>query len=469
MRIFLVAPRRGNSHDGESQKGAEFFRIPPIGLLNVAAITPDDIEVQILDENVRDLTYDDLPDLVGVSVMTASALQAYGIADRFRELGVPVVLGGTHVSLMTGEGLEHADAIVVGEAEGAWEQLVEDFRKNGKAGLKKTYKLDEVPDLAKVPFPRLELARDAKDYLFTNLFNITRGCPHDCSFCSVTQLLGRKVRYRPVKDVVDHIKETLEIHKKREGKLRLQDRLFIFVDDNIMANKRYAKELFRALIPFKIMWISQTSINSAYDDELIDLAAQSGCKGVFIGFESVSKASLKEIGKSQNDIDFYKTGVKKFHKKGIFVEGAFIFGFDYDEPDVFQETVKYVNEMHLDGVQYTILTPLPGTSFYEKIEKEGRFLDRNWSHYDCTYPVYRPEKMSAETLQQGLFWAYKSTYSFKGILKRTFTSLFDRRWKFFVLILAFNIGYRRAFQYMFEEAVNPAMNLVGRKSGYSLT
>ena len=143
MRIFLVATRRGNSHDGENIKGAGFFRVPPIGLLNVAAITPDDIEVKILDENVRDITYDDLPDLVGVSVMTASALQAYGIADKFRNLGVPVVLGGTHVSIMTDEGLEHADAIVVGEAEGSWERLLEDFRKNGKAGLKKIYKCEE--------------------------------------------------------------------------------------------------------------------------------------------------------------------------------------------------------------------------------------------------------------------------------------------------------------------------------------
>ena len=153
--------------------------------------------------------------------------------------------------------------------------------------------------------------------------------------------------------------------------------------------------------------MSQTSVNSAYDDEMLELAAASGCKGVFIGLETVSQASLSEIGKTQNRIDYYQEAVRRFHSKGIFVEGAFIFGFDHDGPEVFQETVRFARKIRLDGVQYTILTPLPGTDFYDKIEAEDRFIDRNWRHYDCTHPVFRPRLMSPEALQAGLHWAYK--------------------------------------------------------------
>jgi len=353
---------------------------------------------------------------------------------------------------MVDEALGHADSVVIGEAEGAWEELLEDFRKGGKAALKKTYKCREVPDMAKVPFPRLKIAKDSKNYIFTNMLSITRGCPHNCSFCSVTQLLGRKIRLRPIPAVMEEIKALIGDAEKPS----LKDRFFVFVDDNIMANRKYAKELFRELIPYKILWVSQTSINSAYDDEMLDLAAQSGCKGVFVGFESVSKESLEEIGKSQNKIEFYKEGIRKFHKRGIFVEGAFIFGFDSDGPEVFKDTVDFVNTTGMDGVQYTILTPLPGTDFYKKIEEEGRFIERRWSQYDCTHPVFTPAKMSAKQLELGLHWAYTSTYSLRSIFKRSLTALTDRRWKYFTMLVAFNLGYRKIMKYMAKTAVHPS-------------
>jgi len=453
MKVILVAPLRKKARDSNVIK-KNIFNVPPVGLLNVAAITPEDVEIEIVDENVVHIDYQKKTDLVGISVMSASANRAYEIADKFRGLGIPVVLGGTHPSLMFDEAIEHADSIVVGEAEGIWERLLEDFKREGKSGLKKKYENSSKPELKAVPFPRYQIARQSGKYLFTNLLNITRGCPHNCSFCSVTRLLGRKLRLRPINDVVEHIQELMT---REDGKKpTLKDRFFIFVDDNIMANKKYAKELFRALIPLKILWVSQTSINSAYDDELLDLAAESGCKGVFVGLESISDESLREIGKQQNKIEFYREGIKKFHKRGIFVEGAFIFGFDNDGTDVFEKTVEFVNEMKLDGVQYTILTPLPGTDFYDKIEKENRFIDRDWTKYDTVHTVFAPKNMNPEQLQRGLYWAYKKTYSLGGILRRTSAALWEKkRWKFFLLLVAFNLGYRRSFKYMFKIAALP--------------
>jgi radical SAM superfamily enzyme YgiQ (UPF0313 family) len=452
MTVALIAPRRNNRSARRRRFGTGFFRVPPLGLLNVAAVTPDEVEIRLVDENVEPVDFAERPDLAGISVMTASADRAYEIADRYRELGVPVVLGGSHVSALPEEALEHADSVVVGEAEGAWELLLKDLRRGGKPALKKRYQTPTRPDLAALPFPDLELARRSGRYAITNLFNTTRGCPHNCSFCSVTKMLGRKIRYRPVEAVVREIARPLEALERPN----LRDRFHVFVDDNIMANKAYAKKLFRALIPYRILWVSQTSVNSAYDDELLELAAASGCKGVFIGLETVSEGSLSEIGKSQNRIDHYQEAVRKFHSKGIFVEGAFIFGFDHDGPEVFQQTAEFVKKIRLDGVQYTILTPLPGTDFYDKIEAEGRFIDRNWRNYDCTHPVFRPLRMSPEALHAGLHWAYKKTYSFGGILARTLSALTDPRRPYFPLLLGFNLGYRKTMKHMFDTALNPA-------------
>jgi radical SAM superfamily enzyme YgiQ (UPF0313 family) len=447
LRIELVSPAWKKQKHRKRKKITNFFKVPPLGILNVATITPDDVEVEIIDEDYKGISYNENTDLAGISVFTATAPRAYEIAAEYKKRDIPVVMGGPHVSLMQEEGLQHADALVIGEAEGAWEKVIEDYRAGGREALKKTYQVEEKPDLKNIPFPNFDLLKQTGNYLFTNLFHVTRGCPHNCSFCSVTQLLGKKMRLRPVQDVIDEI-------KKRERKSML-DRLFIFMDDNIMANKQYAKELFRELIPLNIMWISQASINSAHDDELIELAGKSGCKGLFVGLESISEQSLKEVGKSQNTISFYEEAIQKFHKHGIFVEGAFIFGFDSDLKDVFENTVKFAEKVKLDGVQYTVLTPYPGTEFYEKIEREDRFINRDWSRYDTTHTVYKPINMSSDELQAGLHWAYKKTYSLPGILKRTSRAIFDGRIKFFFFLLAFNFGLRNNFKHMFDSAANP--------------
>lgn len=446
LRFEFVSPA-WKKQQKKKKKITGFFKVPPLGLLNVASITPPDIKIDIIDEDYKEIPTGGTPDLAGISVFTATAPRAYEIAQGYRERNIPVVMGGPHVSLMQEEALKYADSVVVGEAEGAWETLVEDFRRGGRNALKQIYIAEEKPDFKRIPFPNFDLLKQTGNYVFTNLFHVTRGCPHNCSFCSVTQLLGKKMRFRPVHEVIEQIK--LKERKK------LADRFFIFLDDNIMANRKYAKELFKELIPLNIMWISQASINSAYDDELIDLAGKSGCKGLFVGLESICENSLTEIGKSQNRISFYEEAIRKLHAHGIFVEGAFIFGFDSDRKDVFERTVKFAEKVNLDGVQYTVLTPLPGTEFYNKLEKEDRFLSKDWSQYDTTHTVFDPVHMSPGELQEGLHWAYKKTYSFRGIFKRTRRALMDGRIKYFFPLLAFNFGLRNNFKHMFDSASNP--------------
>jgi len=449
MKIELIAPTWTEKVQTKRAKREKVFKIPPLGLLNVAAVTPRDIKVTLTDENIEPIDFEKDVDLVGITTVTSAAPRAYEIARQFRKRGVPVVLGGPHVSVLPEEALQHASAVVVGEAEGAWEKLLEDFVKGGEKGLKKIYKNEKLPDLSKIPFPRWDILKRDR-YIADKVLHLTRGCPYNCSFCSVTQLFGRKIRCRPIDKVVDFIKENI-------GK-GLKGRLFVFLDDNIMGNKRYAKELFRSLIPLKIIWMSQSSINAAYDKELLDLAARSGCKALFIGLESVSEGALKEVGKRQNKVEFYEEAIKRFHRYGIFIHGAFIFGMDAHDRSIFKITVDFVNKVKLDSVQYSILTPLPGTRFYKEMEKEGRIIDRDWSNYDCGHVVFRPKKMSPAELDKGFAWSYVNSLSFYSIFKRMSGVFSGGRWKYGLPLFIFNLLYRKTCSRMKERIANPMVS-----------
>ena len=439
MKILLISPTWKRKIAARRLQRDKIFKFPPHSLLAVAALTPKDIEVEIIDENIEELDFDKKADLVGITTMTASAPRAYEIADEFRKRGMPVVIGGIHATALPEEAAEHADAVVIGEAEGCWENLLEDFKKKGKEGLSKFYRNSEFPDPSKIPIPRRELL-EGKGYLLSRFLQISRGCPFNCSFCSVSRFFGKRYRFRPIKDVIEELKGMI-------GK-SLRTRFVGFLDDNIVGNVSYAKKLFRALIPYKVLWAGQSSINIAHDDELLELAAKSGCKGLFIGFESISEKSLGEANKLQNKISFYEKAVKKIHQFGIFIEGAFIFGFDHDDKNIFRRTVKFIERVKLDAVQFTILTPLPGTKLYEKLERERRILDRDWSNYDFTHVVFRPKLMSPEELTEGLRWAYRRIYSLPSIFKRLAGSFSGGRWKYLGPVFALNLGYRRTFKGM---------------------
>ena len=437
MKILLISPTWKKEIKTKRMGRNRIFKVPPHNLLIVSALTPKDIEVEIIDENIEEIDFDKKADLVGITTMTASSPRAYEIADTFRERGIPVIFGGIHATVLPEETAQHADAVVIGEAEGLWEKLIEDFKKGGKQALDKFYKSSQRPDPVKIPIPRRELIKD-KGYLLSRFLQLTRGCPFDCSFCSVSKFFGKKYRFRPIKKVIEEIRGMI-------GK-PLKTRFLGFLDDNIVGDINYARELFKALIPYKLLWIGQSSINIAQHGDVLQLAAASGCKGLFIGFESISESSLREANKSQNKIKFYERAIKKIHQFGISIEGAFIFGFDHDDKSIFKKTVQFIEKVKLDAVQFSILTPLPGTRLYEKLEKEDRIIDRNWSNYDLAHVVFQPKLMTPQELKQGFDWAYQRIYRLSSIFKRLSGLYRGGRWKYLLPGLTLNLGYRRTFK-----------------------
>jgi radical SAM superfamily enzyme YgiQ (UPF0313 family) len=396
VKVELIVPAAHRNHRKQSKA-----IIPPLGLAMVAALTPPDIEVSLTDENVTAIDFQKNPDLVGITALTSTSQRAYEIADTFRARGVKVVLGGIHPSILPEEASHHADAVVIGEAEGIWPNLIEDLKANR---LQKLYRQDKRPSLLNLPLPRRDLFA-AGAYLLRNTIATTRGCPYSCSFCTVTSFFGQTYRCRPVEEVIKEI-ETFN-HKK----------LVVFVDDNIVGKPRFAKELFRALIPHKIKWVGQASVTIARDDELLKLAAASGCIGIFIGFESLSPANLTAIGKKINVVDEYENIIRKIHSHGIAIHGFFIFGFDEDDEDTFKRTLRFAQKMRLESAQFDILTPYPGTEIYQSLDKAGRIVTRDWSQYGHDL-MFEPKSRSREELQNGRAWAWRKFYSLPSIWKR---------------------------------------------------
>ncbi|MBA7644158.1 Bacteriochlorophyllide d C-12(1)-methyltransferase [subsurface metagenome] len=437
MKIILISPTWKIQAKEKRMERGKVFKFPQLSLLAVAAVTPPEVETELIDENVEEIDFNKEADLVGITCMTATAPRAYEIADRFREKGISVVLGGMHPSALPQEAIQHADAVVIGEAEPTWPRLIEDFKRGGKGTLKPFYGDGRRVDLSQICPPRRSLLKRNK-YIITRVLQVSRGCPFDCSFCSVSKFFGKKYRLRPIKDVVAEIKSLV-------GK-SLYSRFIAFLDDNIMGNVKYAKELFRALIPYKLVWVGQASVNVAQDPELLELAANSGCKGLFVGFESISPSSLREADKPQNKISFYKKAIERFHRFGISLEGAFIFGFDNDDKSIFKKTVNFIKKVKLDAVQFGILTPFPGTRLFSKLSREGRIIDHDWSNYDIANVVFKPKLMTPQELKKGFTWAYQHIYSFPGIFRRLSGMISGKRWRYFGPLLTVNLAYRRIFK-----------------------
>lgn len=440
MRVLLISPGK-DEYYGKRLKRA--FKMPPLTLSTIAALTKPDIDVTILDEHVEPIDYEDIPDLVGITVMTSVAPRAYAIANEYRKRGAKVVLGGPHPSALPHEAIKHCDAVVIGEAEGAWERLIEDF-KNGD--LKQFYSNDALPSLLNLPFPRRDLYKKGA-YYFTNTVQVSRGCPFDCSFCSVSNFFGRTYRHKPI----DHVMREIE---------SLNGKFVGFVDDNIIGNINYSKELFKALAPQKIRWAGQSSFNIVRDADLLKAAEKSGCVGLFVGFETISENSLREIGKVQNNIKEFKEGIERLHDHGIVVLGAFIFGFDSDDKDVFKRTLDFALESKLDLAQFSILTPLPGTKLYEKLNLERRIFDTDWSRYDMSNAVFKPAQMTPEELDRGNGWVWREFYSYRSILKRLFTMDFDllKCFLYFAPLLTLNLSFKRALDFESKMSRNSAAN-----------
>ncbi len=435
MKILLIMP----AWPQNSLWGNLSFKFPYLSLTTIAALTPEKHRIKILDENVESLEEEDIDyDLVGISVITPLAPRAYELGDYFKKKGVPVVMGGVHVSALPDEALKHADAVVVGEAESIWDTLLEDL-SNGT--LKKVYTPKFFVTPEKIPIPKRVLI-PKKRYFFTNTVQTTRGCPYKCEFCCVTEFFGNTYRMRPISNILKELEP-------------FKGSFVFFVDDNIVGNRRYARELFQAIKPLNIRWFSQASLDIANHPSLLSLAAESGCWGLFVGFESLTQDSLNHLGKKHNKVIHYKKATEKIHRAGIGIQGSFIFGHDLDGPDVFQKTLEFVEEVRLDAALFSILTPYPGTHVFNQLKDEGRIFSYDWSLYDMNHLVYEPMNMSRKDLIQGFYYAYKRLYSARSFMKRLFK--FQRHVQVF---LPQNIGFRLAWKKVIKK--NPITHTGGK-------
>jgi radical SAM superfamily enzyme YgiQ (UPF0313 family) len=424
VKILLIAPASGKwRHVGRHRfLNGRTFRFSLLSLLSVAAESPPEADVQIVDEQVDDIPWDADVDLVGITCMTALAPRAYEIARRFRERRVPVVLGGMHPTLCPEEAARYADAIVVGEAEGIWPQVVADAAERR---LQSIYR-NEQPSLANLKRPPRHLLSAAK-YAPIGAVQATRGCPHGCDFCAVAAFSRRIQRQRPVEEVIAEISD-------------LPSRTFIFVDDNLTADRDYAKQLFAALKPLRKRWVTQSTLAIADDPDLVRRMAEAGCMGIFAGLETFSGDNLGSVNKTCHRVEQYREAIRLLHRHGMTVEAGIVFGFDGDSPDVFRRTLATLDDLEVDVIQVSIFTPLPGTPRAQLLA--DRILDHDWANYDFHHAVFQPANMSPRELQAGHDWVTSQFYRPARIVRRVCRHL--RRpgaWASWLYLVALNVAY----------------------------
>jgi radical SAM superfamily enzyme YgiQ (UPF0313 family) len=380
---------------------ARVLNFQQITMPYLAALVPDNWEVIHIDETVTPVDISLKVDLAGITFHTPSASHVYELAAQFRKRGIPVVLGGPHVTLMPDEAQQHAEVIFVGEAEEHWTQFLKDFETGQH---KQRYASTIHPTLENAPMARKDLYH-RRDYTAGRLF-ATRGCAHDCDFCALAMMYQRKVRKRPVESVATE-------YASFAGKV------IIFWDDNLSNDREYAKALFRAIAPYKKWWSSQASIQAGKDAEFLELAARSGCKQLFIGLESISQSSMNEVHKEFNRVEEYVQVIQRIQSYGIAVQAGIVFGFDNDTETVFSETLDFLETAGVQNATFNILTPYPGTKLYQRLEAEGRILTRDWNKYNGREDVvFQPKHMSPETLLEGYRYANQRFYSPKSIFRR---------------------------------------------------
>jgi radical SAM superfamily enzyme YgiQ (UPF0313 family) len=421
LRIVLLSPR-GPLYRHRGGIWKKTMRYAPLTLTTLAALIPPEIPaaVQIIDAGVDDLDPGRIDaELVGISAITGTAHRAYELSALLRSRGIPVVLGGVHPTLVPDEAIQHADSIVVGYAEESWPALLRDFVAGRMA---RRYDQNPNLQLTNLPFPRRDLFNSGMVKVAHTL-EATRGCIYQCEFCVVPAAWGGPMQ-KPVADVVADIRQ-------------MRARRVIFLDLNLIADVPYAKELFPALIPLKIQWGGLATTTIAWDDELLDLAARSGCHGLLIGFESLNQASLVEAKKAFNMRRDYYEVVRKIRDRRIALMGCFVFGFDHDTLRSFDETVEFVLDSHMDLPRYAIAVPFPGTALYRRLRGEGRITTENWSLYDGQHVVFEPKNMTAAQLLENTRRAWKQTYSYASIWSR----LSGSRTRLSIAIPA-NYGYR---------------------------
>jgi len=414
-KVLLIFPR---------EKGIKFsndtlYPFPILGLTLLASLFPKTYEVKIINEAIEKVDFNADVDLVGITGLTCVIKRAYAIADRFRERGVKVILGGVHPSLLPQEAKEHADSVFIGEAEGMLERVLQDFEAGG---LQPFYKNREWSDLNGMPLPRRDLL--SKHYRpFFKAIETTRGCPNRCEFCSVPIINGKRYRIRPLE----------EIDRELSAIIKKKGEYLFLADDNVTAKEDYARGLFEIFKHHGVKWMAFTTIKIAMNEELLKKARESGCVSLFIGFESLLQENLDNVSKRFVNAKELSNWIKTIQRNRIGIHGSFIFGFDGDTPNVFKETVEFVQKNNIELPTFSILTPFPGTPLQERLEGEGRIFDRDWSHYDMSHVVFKPKQMTVQELQEGYLWAQKYICAPRSILKRL---LWGRRHHFFYFLMS---------------------------------
>jgi radical SAM superfamily enzyme YgiQ (UPF0313 family) len=429
MRLTIIHPCIGR-HAGD-RAYVRTWQMEPLPAATLAGLTPPDIDIRFYDDRMEEIPYDEPTDLVAISVETYTARRAYQIASSYRARGVPVVMGGFHASLCPDEVAQHAEAVVVGEAEDIWPLLLDDFRHST---LRKSYRSPGRPSLEAMR-PDRSIFR-GKRYLKVGLVEAGRGCHFKCDFCAVQTVFNSSQTRRPVDMILDELREIRDSRK-----------LIFFVDDNITSNLAQAKEFMRALIPLKLRWVSQSSINAAHDEEFLDLMVRSGCQGVLIGFESLNPDNLTAMNKTFNlSRGGFEKALENLRRHRIRVYGTFVFGYDGDTADSFNPTVEFAIGHGMYIAAFNHLTPFPGTPLYSRLHDEGRLLYDAW-WLDETYSYnripFRPLGIAAEDLRRNCIEARRKFYSWPSILRRGLdpvnrTNAF--MWRNFYLINAMHRG-----------------------------
>ncbi|ABQ24592.1 B12-binding domain-containing radical SAM protein [Geotalea uraniireducens] len=400
MKLLLVQPTTVFK-DGTAYKTKRRW-VMGLTLPYLAGLTPPWVDVQLLDDRYSEIDYDAGYDLVALTTTIATATRAYAIAADFRKRGIPVVMGGFHASLQPEECLEHCDAVVEGEAEYIWPELLEDFRAGR---MKRRYKADRFHDLKGLPAPRWDLL-DRRKYLAPFLpVMTTRGCPFQCSFCEVPVVYGTKYRHRPIGEVIEDMR-------------RIPTRKIQIVDDNIAGSREYAKELFKAMIPLKVRWSCLWTINTSRDTELLDLAMRAGVAHVNIGVESISQSSLGTINKRQNNVREYVDMLREMEKRRIFYSLNFMFGLDEDTPEIFIDTLDFLKQVKAPMVFFNTVTPREGTPMRRQLIKDGRIINPMGDRYVGMECLFSPRNMTAREVEEGVWNCFREFYSLPKIARR---------------------------------------------------
>jgi radical SAM superfamily enzyme YgiQ (UPF0313 family) len=400
-----------SSQEIKKIRAARYIKFQQCTMPYLAAFFPPDWNVVHIDEETHFVDYVGDYDLVGLTFHTPCCYHAYEIADRFRAKGVIVIMGGPHVTLVPDEAAEHADSIFIGEAENTFPLFFADYERGT---IKHRYEDDGIVDLSRAPLLQKQHFHRA-DHTAGTMF-ATRGCPNSCEFCCIACMYQNRFRFRPVSEVVKDFSS-------------FKGKVIVFWDDNISANMIYAKDLFRALVPYKKWWTSQASICAGEDDEFLELAYKSGCRHLFIGFESISQMSLDGANKGFNKVERYRDIIRRIHAHGISIQAGIVFGFDCDTPSVFCDTLTFLQENGIAQATFNMLTPYPGTPLFERMKAEGRILTEDWLKYNSrTNVVYQPKNMTPEELLTGFNYVNREFYRISSVFHRIWKSKVNLFW-----------------------------------------